>query len=176
MVADLEGVDGVAAIATFPGLYRAAQLWDPARGVKFSTYSDCWMLHACRRAWENSGLIRIPPKPVGGDRAELVDRLRAVALPEFSDGTPMELAAPEVDAAELLDLEEQRSALASALRCLPRCEQMVLKLHYLRGMTLTAIGERYNRTREWARQQKESGLARLRQHYAAELATEGAVG
>ena len=42
------------------GLCRAAELFDPARGYKFSTYAFLWIRQAVTREVDNSGTIRIP--------------------------------------------------------------------------------------------------------------------
>ena len=52
------------------GLSRAAELYDPARGYAFSTYSYWWIRQSVTRALSNSGSIRIP--------TNIGDRLRNV--------------------------------------------------------------------------------------------------
>jgi RNA polymerase primary sigma factor len=44
------------------GLTRAAELFDPDRGVKFSTYAAWWIRRSIRDAIADSKVIRMPPK------------------------------------------------------------------------------------------------------------------
>jgi RNA polymerase primary sigma factor len=67
------------------GLARAVELFNPARGVKFSTYARYWIRHSIVRAGDDSGrIIRIA---VG-----MVNRLRKVGKLEETGTSDLEIS------------------------------------------------------------------------------------
>lgn len=168
VVESLGGAADVVQIATV-GLLRAAELYDPDRGLQFSTYADIHMRAAVTRAYYASDPVRIPGYVRGEERAALRERFRALSLSVLSrDDHDLDPAAATEDAGgpDADDLARLRAAVAE----LPRRLRDVIRWHYLDGMTLAQIGGRLGCTKEWVRQLSEQGLARLRRLLGAEAA------
>jgi RNA polymerase sigma factor (sigma-70 family) len=165
-------------------LVRAAELYDPARGVKPLTYFFRAMAHEVNKVARAGGVIRVPAyqtQPAhhaykAGSARYAADVERAFtyrSLPAAWRGHghgrrqhgPPEPAAPEgpdpVVAAE--DTGRLRRALA---KLLPRWRQ-VIRLRFGIGgkggpLTLAEVGRRLGCTRENVRQTEAKALARLR--------------
>jgi len=143
------------------GLVRAADRFDPERGVRFVSYAHFWVRRAMTQAIARQGERRSPHSPAP----------RRVSLDEPVLGGSCTLAevladegAPETDAGVVR--EGLRGALEASLTDLPRREGDVLRGYFgLAGVgarTLAELASDLGVTRERVRQLKERGLARLR--------------
>lgn len=155
------------------GLVRAAERFDPERGVRFVTYAAWFVRQTMLDALARAGRAA-PPVPASGEggvrpgrRAALVS-LEAPSDPDGS-GAPLsdllgDAAAPEPDRPAVR--RERRRALERGLAFLPEREERVLRLFFgLDGeppRTLADIGREMGISRERARQLKERALGRLR--------------
>lgn len=151
------------------GLLRAAERFDPDRGVRLVSYAAWFvrqrMLEAARRARTPA-----PPDPIrpGRQRRAILLSLDAPVGREGS-GTPLaELLAgpPGTTPEERAHRRDRRRTLETGLAFLPPREERVLRLFFgLDGggaRTLGAIGRELGVSRERVRQLKARALVRLR--------------
>ncbi len=75
------------------GLLRAIDLFDPARGTRFSTYAAWWITQALRRALNNQVPLAHVPLNVQEDRARLARQAHALHAALDHPPSPDELAA-----------------------------------------------------------------------------------
>ncbi len=75
------------------GLLRAIDLFDPARGYKFSTYAVWWIKQAMRRALARQVLVAHVPDNVQQERARLARQAHALHAALGHPPSPAELAA-----------------------------------------------------------------------------------
>ncbi len=75
------------------GLLRAIDLFDPARGYKFSTYAVWWIKQAMRRALARQVLVAHVPDNVQMERARLARQAHALHAALSHPPSPAELAA-----------------------------------------------------------------------------------
>lgn len=142
------------------GLIRAAQTFDPARGIRFSTYATNGIRFALKRVWQELYDSRGNPRR----RPWLLTDLD---LPEDDDtGTDLWsqlLARDDPDQGERLDLTEEVARVKRALRRLPLRERLVLRLRFLRGLALRETAGRIGVSFERVRQLQAQALERVRQ-------------
>ena len=140
------------------GLVRAADRFDPDRGVRFISYAHFWV----RRAMIQAITRQDSPAPPGARPLSLDDVApgRACTLAEL---LPDERA-PEPGARVVRD--RLRDAIEASLSDLPPREREVLRRYFGLGFddaqTLSEISVDLGVSRERARQLKERGLSRLR--------------
>ncbi len=159
------------------GLMRAADKFDPDRGMRFSTYAIPWIKQGITRFLKNdTRLIRIPvyiQEKVGRERspeyAAAADRVRAFRPVGFA-GADLDFEIVSDAADDGPDLDD-RAALAAALDGLaPRHREILARRFGLGGrdrQTLLAIGNDLGFTRERARQIETEALNLLRADLAA---------
>jgi RNA polymerase primary sigma factor len=163
------------------GLIRAAELFDPSRGNRFSTYATYWVRQAVGKAVANRGsLVRTPVHvrklaAVERNGGELTPKRRklldAAARAWGADRVPPE-DRPSAEGpvggelAEADEAEALRRALAAALATLDARERRVVEMRYgLNGAepaTLAATGAVVGVTRERVRQIQDAAVAKLR--------------
>lgn len=143
------------------GLVRAADRFDPERGVRFISYAHFWIRRAMTQA-----IARDEERPSRGGPPR-----RRISLDEPVPGGAWALA--EVLADEtivgtevLLEREGLRAALEASFVDLPERERLVLRGYFGFGCdrprSLGEISREIGVSRERVRQLKERGLARLR--------------
>lgn len=143
------------------GLVRAADRFDPERGVRFISYAHFWVRRAMVQA-----LRRHEERPLPGEPPP-----RALSLDHVAPGTACSLAellpderAPEPGARVVR--ERLRDAIEASLSDLPPREREVVRRYFGIGLecaqTLAQISADLNVSRERVRQLKERGLSRLR--------------
>jgi RNA polymerase primary sigma factor len=143
------------------GLIRAAECYDPGRGVKFSYYAQLHIRQRVDALMLTRSLIHIPRAVHGEERYRLVALLCPGALPDAWDHP----AAPEApDPCEAAELSE---AVAAALRGLPPRERRAVTLRFAGPATLREVGAALGVTRERARQIVDKALAALREALGA---------
>jgi len=138
-------------------LVRAAQRFDPARGVRFNTYASRAILSSLTRAVHRDGVV---VRKSGGEYGHPPIRCGgtdALALtPDGRDPVGSELEALDEAAA-------RKATLRRALRRLPPVWRKVVRLRVMGGLTLKATAALIGRTRERARQIQAKATARLRE-------------
>ncbi|GIW09287.1 MAG: hypothetical protein KatS3mg061_0344 [Dehalococcoidia bacterium] len=157
------------------GLIHAAERFDPARGVRFSTYAVPWIRQAVDRAARaHQRMVRLPRR--WRETLEGDGQLRPELLPAASLDCPPHEAAEEPLAASLPDptADPEHDAitavlvesLAAALSRCPEREREVIRRRYgLDGhppQTLEAIASELGICRERVRQLEAAALRRLR--------------
>jgi RNA polymerase primary sigma factor len=157
IVRKLGGVDEVTSLATL-GLYRAARVFDPARGVRFSAFAWHYLRATVFSALADSDFIRVPRHLPAEERQALRERLAPVSLfQRWQDGHREDAAAPAAPEAD-----EDLAAVREAVEGLPPRLRRVIRLRYYDGKTLEQIGHAVGVTRERARQLVEQALEELR--------------
>jgi len=143
------------------GLVRAADRFDPERGVRFISYAHYWVRRAMTQAIADHGDHRLPREPAA-HRFSL-DEMAPGGACTFAELLPDEQA-PEPGAR--LIRERLRDAIQASLADLPPLESEVVRryfgLGYERPQTPAEISAVLDVSRERTRQLKERGLSRLR--------------
>lgn len=142
------------------GLARAAELFDPARGYKFSTYSFLWIRQAVTIEVDHSGTIRLPA-PVGaamrGTKYGKVSAEQiAAAAPVFHGCLSLDASAPtatDEDARTLGEVIEggrlevaqlgQAESISTAWQAMEAADPegvALLQLHHADGAKVTELG------------------------------------
>jgi RNA polymerase primary sigma factor len=158
------------------GLLRAAERFEPERGVRFISYAVWWIRQSILRALSRAEAPVVPEggRP-GSSRGGPVDRptrrLRIVSLDDPAGdrggGRLRDLVADERLPSPEVGLERRRlrDRLDARLATLPEREERVLRQYFgLDGAApaaLAEIGRTLGVSRERARQIKERALARL---------------
>lgn len=142
------------------GLLKAADRFDPGRGVRFISYAHFWVRRAIQRhiALQDG---------TAGDGARIrrvsIDEPLGRRVPALRDILPDANSEPPERAVLLDDL---RGAVEAGLADLPARERRILRRYFgldgCPGASLEVIAKELGVTRERARQMKERGLARMR--------------
>lgn len=132
-------------------LVKAAALFDPARGLQFSTVANVCIQHALW-TFARGGLIRLPVR----SRATY-DREREQARRVAYLADRPELFGPCRPEAEAAD-EDVTAALAR----LPAADRRLLRWRYFEGLLLREVAAKLRITREAVRQRQAKALRRLR--------------
>lgn len=149
--ADREEADA----AAVGGLVRAAQLFDPARGFKFTTYATPWVIQGVQR-WA-SGERRHREKK-GGRK---VFHLPQVDLGDDALEDQFEPACPRRDPREEADGRDCWEKVL-ALLGRDRRSKEILRLRFVEGLQLREVGRRLKLSHERVRQLQERALETLR--------------
>jgi RNA polymerase sigma factor (sigma-70 family) len=171
------------------GLVRAAETFDAEKGA-FSTYGSYWIRQHATRFLQNRGsVVRIPIHLQDRRRREgvrVLPGVRRIEAPisnnsntEGESSSLLDLLADEDTPSpeEMLEAREARAELArivTAARLNPQ-EQVVIGLR-AEGLTLEAIGERMQRTRERARQVEMNAMRKLKKAAGVPSDVTGGVG
>lgn len=153
------------------GLLRAAERFDPDRGVRFVTYAAFFVRQTMLDAVARSGRTApLPPSDRTGrkGRGAVIVSLEAPRTPDDSGAALVELLEdPAARGADRPgDRGERRRVLETGLAFLPGREERVLRLFFGldgRGQrSLARIGRELGVSRERVRQLKDRALGRLR--------------
>jgi RNA polymerase primary sigma factor len=109
------------------GLTRAAELFDPDRGAKFSSYATWWIRRSIRDAIADSKIIRIPPK---ANRQLAAVRRAETELKRLGPGR-----ASDAEIAQLTELG------AGTVRTLRTAAQVTASLDEPAGQDTTPLGD-----------------------------------
>lgn len=174
------------------GLIKGAQRFDPTRGFKFISYAVYWVKQSIMQSLnDNSRMIRLPSNIVNKiiqfnkENEDYHDSMEeqypsCVSLnAKVGEYTGFELgdmiADEDVNNLDVLEYETKRlkKTLNKTLECLSNKERGIIECYFglnenFEPMTLEAIGDRYDLTKERIRQIKEKAIRRLR-HNNVEL-------
>lgn len=161
------------------GLMRAAEKFDPERGIKFISYARWWIRHYMLKAViDQSGNVRVRPRArtrrqvnEGAKPQELV--YHTVSLDQnLYEGEGSDTLMDTVEDKQYVHQEQQfmeqqfRENINQVLNKLKPIERTVINWHFgLNGnrvMALREIGERFNLTKERIRQIEQVALEKLR--------------
>ena len=175
------------------GLMKAATRFDPTRGFRFISYAVYWIKQSIMQSLnENSRMIRLPANII--HKISQLTKENSTELSEndeevyptcvslnttFGEYSGYELgdmiADDDVDNLDVLEYETERlkRAVNNTLNCLDERERGIIECYFglnthCEPMTLEAIGDRYDLTKERIRQIKEKAIRRLR-HNNVEL-------
>ena len=159
-------------------LYRALDLFDVHRGLRFSTYAGHWLNQAFH-AWlyDNTSTVRIPAYmrkamaklSAGKDTSDLNPSVRERAR-RLSERVTFGDLRDEVVEDEDPDVNELSPLLAQSMRrCLSPRERRLIRMRFWRGMTLREIGQHEGVTLERVRQIIKRALGKLESDTLREL-------
>jgi len=158
------------------GLMRAAETFEPERGLRFSTFAMWWVRHHVGRAVMNDGrTIHVPvymqdrcrqqdeEVPANTRSLDVVANRKDTRRQEtLGDTMPSATESP----ADALLKEEVRALLDKARGALPAREARILHMRFYQDKTYQAIGEVYGVSRERIRQLVVEGLQLMRRELA----------
>lgn len=166
------------------GLIKAAERFDPTRGFKFISYAVYWIKQSIMQSLnDNSRMIRLPSNIVNKilqlnkENGEKIDKEHypsCVSLnTKIGEYTGFELgdmvADEDADDFDVFDYETKRlkKVLDKTMQCLTNRERGIIECYYgintqCEPMTLEAIGDKYDLTKERIRQIKQKAIRRLR--------------
>ncbi len=157
-VGDVEEFEAAAAL----GVLSAMDVFDPERGIRFSTYS-------MRAAWTQmqrelcERVIRLPRNFVHQkhchDELEWAMQVTAIDAPDAWHDRA--LMVRDDDSCE--DEAEQLTTLAAAVDRLPERERLVIRGYFFSRRTLASIGHEIGVSRERVRQIRNQAIDRLRE-------------
>ncbi len=138
------------------GLMKAADRFDPERGVRFSTYAAWWIRHAIRRSVE---------------RLDRVDRISLDG--EDGDGDRDCLRdESSLERLEAMAYAGDHAAVMAAVETLSERERDILRYRFdlpgAEALSFVEIGARHGVSRERARQLTRDAIATLRQTFVPE--------
>lgn len=141
------------------GLIRAAELYDPTKGAKFSTYAFPWIFQAIQRAAETNRLVRVPA--LRHTKEELMRaREAALVLRPLNDIKRDDLRSRD-ESADVPEKQEIIDMVRAAIDLLPPAWGIVLSLR-MRGETCRNAGSAIGVGRERARRIEQEACAQLR--------------
>ena len=168
------------------GLIKAAKRFDPTRGFKFISYAVYWIKQSIMQSLnDNSRMIRLPSNIVNKiiqynrENEEYMESMEeeyasCVSLnTKVGEYTGFELgdmiADEDANSMDILEHEAEKlkKVLNKTLECLSNKERGIIECYFglnstSEPMTLEAIGDRYDLTKERIRQIKEKAIRRLR--------------
>lgn len=174
------------------GLIKAANRFDPTRGFKFISYAVYWIKQSIMQSLnDNSRVIRLPSNIVNKiiqlekENEEYMETIKheypsCISLnSKVGEYTGFEIGDTiedeSCDSLDVLEYETERlkKVLNKTLECLSNKERGIIECYFglnntTEPMTLEAIGDRYDLTKERIRQIKENAIRRLR-HNNVEL-------
>lgn len=176
------------------GLIKAANRFDHSRGFKFISYAVHWVKQSIMQSLnDNSRMIRLPANIINKISQSNRDLLNDVGELEKEYPSCVSLNSPigefngyelgdmiEDDSVDTLDVlthetEKLKEIVHKTLNCLDVRERGIIECYFglnthCEAMTLEAIGDKYDLTKERIRQIKEKAIRRLR-HNNVELFT-----
>lgn len=162
------------------GLWKAAEKFNPDKGVKFLTYAQYWInayiTHYC---FEQLRTVRVP---------------RNAAVKAWREGKSHPRCAVSIDSGfvtndenkgfdildmmgyvqdpcndEQKDIEDMNQRLRNAMYALPERIRETLVSRFWREEKLQQVGDRYDVSRERARQMEAEGIRKLKQRFGVEV-------
>ena len=179
------------------GLVKAAENFDPTRGVKFSTYAVPVILGEVRRLFRDGGAVRVSrglrelALKVRRVSEELTDKTgRAPTVDQLADALeitperaalalgalrqPVSLTTPEdgeqieIPVEALEERTTERLTLYEIIRTMEEQDQKLIFYRYYRGMTQTKAAELLSMTQVQVSRREKKLLAYLRQQFSSE--------
>jgi len=167
------------------GLIKAANKFDPTRGFRFISYAVYWIRQSIMQSLnDNSRVIRLPSSVINKiSQLEKENEEYLESIPkeypsclslnkkmgEYTGFALEDTISSEEDLTDTFSDESDRlkKVLNKTMDCLTNRERGIIECYYglntkVEPMTLEAIGDRYDLTKERIRQIKEKAIRRLR--------------
>lgn len=151
------------------GCWRAAVRFDPDRGYKFVSFADDWVRVACDRCRNQDHDLTIGVQVAANGRWGLARASRLDAPIKALEGETLlieRIAAEEVETPDTMALTRLREVMDKL--DLTDFERACLESVGEDGPTLTEIGKRFGKSREWARQIRNRAFAKIKAAMLAE--------
>jgi RNA polymerase sigma factor (sigma-70 family) len=154
------------------GLVRAAELFDPSRGFKFSTYASWWIKQTIQRAWISSNFpVKFPARYNVTEDPENMSTVSYLSSTDsFSEdgkySSSGKASASDSAPDQGFDLVECLEVLRGA--GLDDRELDIFFKHAVERETLDSIGRKYSLSRERIRQLYATAREKLREVYTSD--------
>lgn len=161
------------------GLFKAAERYKPEHGVKFLTYAQYWInAYITSYCFDQMRTVRVPRNAATKAWREGKSHPRTALSIDTGFATDDEntgfsvldmlgfVQDPASD--EQKDVEDMNARLRQAMRALPERVRETLVARFWREEKLQQVGDRYDVSRERARQMEAEGISRLKRRFGVE--------
>lgn len=144
-------------------LIDAAELFDPTKGWRFSTYAVTCIWRRLMRDAPTMQIVRVTQKAWIRHLRDGLEALDQAEWPTTAWGQPVDIDWLEDDGPALVDQRLDMEVVWRAWGRLSSRERQLLRLRVLDGEKLEDVGRRFGFTKEAARQNQRKAIVKLRE-------------
>lgn len=141
------------------GLLRAYDLYDPTRGVKFTSYAINWIMVFIKKELH---FFKYPLK-IGMEKIPLLEEnpIRCIDINEISESKLVKNSSDSIDEKVFKNIiKENMNRILNLI--LTEKELKVIKLRFYDGLSLSETGQKYNKSKQRIHQIQNIALSKLK--------------